>query len=123
MNNKGPLQKAAEADIEVWCQHVDRLRALKTSEPEAYKNEIKELGAIAIGRLARTSDRVSADMAGTILDELEEYDYMFRPEIVEVLRNNPDPEYSPESDRFMGSRKFVPLDEAERSGDIPKGYL
>jgi len=123
MPNRVPLHKAVETDFEMCCQHVDRLRALKKSDVEAYEREKKELVAIASGKLARTSDRVSQEMAETILNELGVYSHIIRPEVAEVLRSNPDPEFSPKSNRFMGSKRFIPIEEAERSGEIPEGYL
>lgn len=123
MSPRVPLQKAAESDFEKCVQHVEKLKALKKSDSEAYRREVKELGEITRGLLARTSDRVSPDMAETILSELEEFAHMVRPEVAEVLRENPDPEFSKKANRFMGSGKFVPLEEAVKKGKLPEDYL
>lgn len=122
MSPRVPLQEAAELDFEKCVQHVDRLKALKNSDAEAYEKEIKELGEITRGLLARTSGRVSAEMAESILSELEEFTHMLRPEVAKVLREHPDPEFSKKANRFMGSSKFVPLEEAVEKGILPEDY-
>jgi len=119
-NSPGRLDP--KTDIETCFEHVDRLRELKAERPDDYRAEIGYLLQVASGEVRSKYPDLTAEMAETLLWELDEGDSLVteisRAELVDLLNGiEPQPALISDSnleDQYMGGDdRFVPMEETD----------